>query len=284
MEGMAESLQLQLDNANMHYLIQGQGKPVIFIHGMPTSSFVWRNILPIAAKKAKCFAIDLIGMGKSSKPDINYTITDHINYFAQFIEGLNLSDITLVMHGWGSIIGLSYAMQHPNLVSRIAFVEGYLNTPPEIREAPLPVQELASLLLDKEKAKKLILNDNYFIEKLLPGITLKKLSQDELKVYQEPFKTEKDRMVLWQFILEHPYYNSCEATLELIKSYTAWLQSTPIPKLMMYAIPGFLTSIKTIAWAQKNLPNLTLAEVGQGLHYLPETCAEEIGQALSDWL
>lgn len=107
--------------AKMHYIETGQGEPVLFIHGMPTSSYLWRNIIPKLADKAHCVALDLIGMGESDKPDIDYTVNDHISYVECFIEALGLRNITLVMHGWGSVIGFDYARRHPKNIKALAF-------------------------------------------------------------------------------------------------------------------------------------------------------------------
>jgi haloalkane dehalogenase len=269
--------------SKMHYARMGKGQPVVFIHGMPTSSYVWRHILPIIAKNADCIAVDLIGMGLSDKPDIKYSIHDHIKYFTGFIDGLKLKDVALVMHGWGSVIGLSYASQHEKNISSLAVVEGYVHVPP-IEELPLPVLELAYMSRDRKKLERLIIEENYFVEKLLPSITLKKISQDVLDEYAKPFKEKKNRRVIYQFMLDQPFYNPKSAERKLIDDYSAWLQQTSIRKLLMYAIPGFLTPMSTVSWAIDHLPNLTVVELGEGLHYLPETRAQEIAQTLSGWL
>jgi haloalkane dehalogenase len=269
--------------SKMHYVRQGKGNPVVFIHGMPTSSYIWRNIIPAVAKHADCIAVDLIGMGKSDKPLIQYTVHDHIKYFTGFIQALGLSHFSLVMHGWGSVIGFSYASHHEKQVTGLAVLEGYVHVPP-LHELPLPVLELAQMAKDRKKLERLIVDENYFVEKLLPSITLKKMSTQELAEYAEPFKAKENRQVLLQFMLDQPYYNAKSTERKLIDTYSLWLQRTSIRKLLMYGIPGFLTPMSTVSWAMDHLPNLTVVEVGQGLHYLPETRAAEIAQTLSGWI
>jgi haloalkane dehalogenase len=281
---MPTSHQVKVNGHHIHYVVQGKGKPVVFIHGIPTSSYLWRNVMSRVASHHRCIAPDLIGMGKSDKPDIDYSIRDHIDYFTKFIDALGLTSFDLVMHGWGSIIGFAYAKQYPDKINSMAFVEAYINLPDTRRDAPLPVQEIAHLAHDPEKLKHLIFEENYLVEKLLSHIMLKKLSPEELEHYRSPFKIKKHRKVLYQFALEQPYHNTKSPAAKLVKEYSEWLKKAPQRKLMMYGMPGFLTNMSTVAWAIDHLPNLTVVEVGHGLHYLPETRAIEIGETLAGWL
>jgi haloalkane dehalogenase len=281
---MSTSHQVKVKGHNIHYLSQGKGKPVVFVHGIPTSSYIWRNIIPKVAHDHHCIALDLIGMGDSDKPDIKYTIHDHIEYFTGFMDALELSDVSLVLHGWGSVIGFSYAKRHPKKIKSLAFLESYINLPENQRAAPLPVQEIAKLAHDPEKLKHLVLEENYLVEKILSAITLEKLSPETIDHYRKPFNKKEHRKVLWQFALEQPYRNSKSPVIQLVKEYSEWLKETKIPKLMMYGVPGFLTSMSTIAWAIDHLPEVTVIEVGHGLHYLPESRAIEVAETLAGWL
>ena len=109
-----KSAYVRVAGSQMHYLYSGIGDPILFVHGVPTSSYIWRNIMPSVVDQGYCCAVDLIGMGKSDKPDIDYTITDHVRYLQGFIEALDLENITLVLHGWGSVAGLHYAAHNPD--------------------------------------------------------------------------------------------------------------------------------------------------------------------------
>ena len=281
---MPTSHDVKVKGHKIHYSTQGKGKPVVFIHGVPTSSFIWRNVMPRIASCHQCIALDLIGMGQSDKPDIDYTIQDHIDYFTGFIDALGLSSFDLVMHGWGSIIGFEYARAHPEKINSLAFIEAYINLPENRRDIPLPIQEIAIMSHDAEKLKHLVYEENYVLEKLLPGAMMKKLSPEELNHYRKPFEKKEHRKVLWQYALEQPYRNAKSPVVKLVKQYSEWLKESPHRKLMMYGMPGFLTGMSTVAWAIDHFSSLTVVEVGHGLHYLPETRAVEIGETLAGWL
>ena len=120
-----EQKTIEILGSKMSYIDEGEGDPIVFIHGVPTSKRVWRGIIPELSQSARCIAVDLIGLGQSDKPDIDYSIDDHVRYFTQFMEALNLENATLVMHAWGSVIGFSYAMHHPNKIKGLAFFESY---------------------------------------------------------------------------------------------------------------------------------------------------------------
>jgi len=159
-------------DSNMHYVETGEGDPIIFLHGNPTSSYLWRNILPFSARYGRSIAVDLIGMGQSDKPDINYTFDDHYAYLKTFINHLGLNNITLVVHDWGAALGFNYARQHPNKVKAIAFMEGAL--PPGLPASSLmalsePQREFFSLLRDPVTGPELVIKQNFFIEQALPN-------------------------------------------------------------------------------------------------------------------
>jgi len=136
---------MEVLGSNIHYVEQGQGDPIVFLHGMPASSYMWRDVIPKLAGSARCIAPDLIGMGQSDKPDIEYTVFDHIKYIEKFIEELGLENMTLVLHGWGSVIGLDYAMRHPEKIKAIAFYEAHLAAFQDWSHLSLPLQELEAL-------------------------------------------------------------------------------------------------------------------------------------------
>lgn len=271
--------------SKIHYIEQGTGDPIVFIHGMPTWSYTWRNIIPQVAKQGRCIALDLIGMGRSDKPNIAYTINDHIDYCIGFIKALHLKNITLIMHGWGSVIGFTVAMRNPELINGLVFLESYIRP---VQEEPskvsLPAQELANMMKDPKHAYDLIMNKNFFVNKILPSITLRKLSPAEMDAYQEPFKLPGSCKPLWQCVQELPLINKKSAAIDLIAHYSDWLQSTAVPKLMLFALPGLLTTIEDIQWARENLLNLTTTDLGTGLHYLPECEPLELASAINQWI
>ncbi len=275
---------IEIHHAKIHYIEQGKGDPIVFIHGVPTWSYVWRNIIPIVAKKGRCIAPDLIGMGKSDKPDIDYHLADHIDYIACFMEKLQLNNVILVMHGWGSVIGFSYAMLHPSMIKGLVFMESYLRPLTNSNQISIAAHELANLAKHDKKSYDLVVRKNIFIHKILQGITLRKLSQLELSHYAAPFQKSNSRKPLWQYLREQPFVNKSSAAIPVIRRYSAWLQKSPLPKLMFYGLPGLITTMADVQWAMDNLPNLNLYDLGNGLHNLPECSPIAIANEINEWI
>ena len=269
--------------SKIHYLQAGKGDPILFLHGIPTSSFLWRNIIPTLAKHGHCIAPDLIGMGKSDKPDIEYRIFDHIKYIDAFIAALGLKRITLVLHGWGSVIGFNYAANHEDNIKGLAFYESQVRAAVRWDMLSLLEQQLGTLLKDKEKSYKAVIENNFFIDKLLPRSVLRELTKEELAQYGEPFHHQASRKVLWQFVLDRPFGNGPSDVTKLIDHYSAWLQKTTLPKLMMYTIPGFITPVSSILWCKEHFPNITITDLGEGLHFMQETNPKIFSEKLLDW-
>lgn len=275
---------VEVNGSKMHYIEQGSGDAIVFVHGMPTYSYLWRNIIPTLSEYGRAIAVDLVGMGLSAKPDIEYTLQDHISYFTGFMEAMKLKNVTLVLHGWGSLIGFYYASRHPANIKALAFYESHVRPTTDWDMLSLPVQQLATLLQRPGAAYKAIIEQNYLVKKLLPSSVLRKLTPTEMAYYEKPFPNQDSRKLLWQYIQELPLgKNPDSMVVELIKTYSRWLQSTDIPKLMLYAVPGFITTIATVQWAKDHLPNLTLAELPDALHFAQETIPHEFADKLTAW-
>ena len=167
-------------DSNIHYIDEGSGDPMLFLHGIPTSCSLWRNIIPtlVNAGSVRCIAPDLIGMGKSGKPSIEYTIFDHIRYMDAFIDALDLSNITLVLHGWGSVIGFDYAARRPDKIKGIAFFESHVRPITDWNTLSLPMQIRAFRLNDIKKQYNMIVKDNYFITHFLQKGVLRQLTPE----------------------------------------------------------------------------------------------------------
>ncbi|WP_423064082.1 haloalkane dehalogenase [Candidiatus Paracoxiella cheracis] len=273
---------VSIEGSNIHYIEDGTGDPVIFLHGMPTSSYLWRNIIPSLADKAHCIAPDLIGMGRSDKPPIDYTIFDHIKYIEGFIETLGLENITFVLHGWGSVVGFDYARRHEDKIKALAFYESHVRPTTDWDMFSLPVQQLATLLKRPGASYHAIVEQNYLINKLLPNGVLRKLSEEELEQYRKPFPDAQSRKPLWQYIQDLPLGNG-NGVVALIDKYSQWLQHAPQPKLMMYAIPGFITTMATVQWAKSHIQNLTLVELQDALHFAQESMPDIFCKELRSW-
>jgi haloalkane dehalogenase len=271
--------------SRIHYQDEGKGDPILFLHGVPASSYLWRNVIPHAAKSGRCIAPDLIGLGQSDKPDIEYTTEDHIRYMNAFIEALGLKNITLVMHDWGSVIGLDYAMRHPENVKSVVVLEGYLHAGSDWNTLSLPLQQVVAEVKSfvSEKVVDMMAMANYFFDRIFPNYVLHKLSAREMERYRAFLKTPQCAKPLLQYFKELPSGKNDVVSKKIIQRYSSKLVQSSMPKLMFYAIPGFNTTVDTLIWAKDHLKNLVQIDLGDGLHYLPETHPEIIGQKIAEW-
>jgi haloalkane dehalogenase len=270
---------VEILNSKMHYIEQGSGDPILFLHGVPTSSYVWRNVVPHLSTMGRCIAVDLIGFGKSEKPEIDYSIADHIRYIEGFIKALNLNHVTLVMHGWGSIIGFHYAMHHQNNCKSLVFYESYIRSVTQ-EDFALPMHEQLSLFEDD--TFDIIMNASNFVDKVMPQSMTRPLSEGEIEHYRNPFLSTGSGKPLQKYIEELPLSNN--ETNKLIDAYSTLLQKSTIPKLMIYSIPGFITTIATVIWAKEHLPNLEIIEIGEAMHFAQENDPVMMGETISVWM
>jgi haloalkane dehalogenase len=278
-----ESKYIEVLGSRMHYIDEGEGDPILFIHGNPTSSYLWRNIIPHIQPYGRTIAVDLIGMGLSDKPDINYRFIDHAKYLQAFIEKLGLKNITLVVHDWGSALGFNYAMQHEVNVKGIAFMEAIL-MPLTWDGFPNNVKKIFQTIRTPDIGYDLIVNKNFFVEQLLPGAMLRNLTEEEMNFYREPFITVDSRKPTWVWPNEIPIDGQPADVHEIVTDYNGWLQETELPKLLFYANPGGLINESMVDWSVSNLKNLETVDLGQGVHYLQEDHPRAIGEGLANWI
>ena len=274
---------ISVKGSQIHYIDIGSGDPIVFLHTVPTSSYTWRHIISAISPKARCIAPDLIGMGQSDKPDIEYRVFDHIAYIEAFIDALKLKNITLVLHGWGSVIGFDYARRHEKNIKGNAFYESHLQPVTDWSQLSLPVQQLATLLNRPGASYRSVVKQNYFIEKLLPRSVIRPLTEEEMEHYRAPFQTPESRKPLWQYVNDLPLGKGPTDVVKLIEEYSKWLQKTKIPKLLLYAIPGFMTTIENVVWARDHFPNTEIAALDDALHLAQESVPEQFSEALLKW-
>lgn len=268
--------------SKMHYLEAGAGDPILFLHTIPTSSYVWRNVIPHLATMGRCIAPDLMGFGKSDKPAIEYTIFDHIKYITQFIQALDLHRITLVMHGWGSIIGLSYAMKHEDRINGLVVYEGYIR-PIDNTNISLPYHEQVTTLQEQQHVLDIVANGTQFVDLVLPQSMMCELTEKDMNYYREPFQQSGSGKPLQQYLNELPGGQNTEVN-QLINDYSKQLVHSKLPKLLLYSLPGFVTTIGTIMWARDNLTQLEIVDIGEELHYAQESYPNEMSETISIWL
>ena len=278
-----ESKFIDVLGSKMHYTEMGEGNPILFLHGVPASSYLWRNVMPHLASLGRCIAPDLIGFGRSGKPDITYSIHDHIKYIEAFIKALDLKKLVLVMHGYGSIIGFDYAMKHQSNCAGIVFYEAFLR-PIDMNDISLPYQEQLVSLQAQDAMADMQLNGTSFIDRVIPQMVMRKLSHEEIQQYREPFLEKGSGKPISQYIHELPNGNQTSVIDKIIAEYSSKLTKSSLPKLMLYSVPGFITTIASAMWAKENMPNLEIEDIGEELHLAQESCPELIGESISIWL
>lgn len=281
-----ESRYVEVMGSRMHYVEAGEGAPILLLHGQPTSSYLWRNVIPHLSDRARVIAPDNIGFGKSERPDIHYSYANHVSYIEGFIDALGLEDVVVVGHDWGSAFALDYAARHPENVRGVAFFEAIVAPvfPAESYGDLRPGLREFFTTLRSEKGTRLMVEDNYFVEKALPDMVMRDLSEAEMEAYREPFRSEEARRrVIVPWPNQIPIGNRPPHTTQVVESYNDWLMTTQVPKLMLYARPGALNPPEVAAWLVERVENIETVFVGEGLHYLQEDQPEAIGRAIADW-
>lgn len=270
----------------MAYIEEGEGDPIVFLHGNPTSSYLWRNVMPHLAGQGRLIAPDLIGMGDSDKLENSssdrYTFADHKAHLFALLEQLGVTNnVTLVIHDWGSALGFHWAHTHPEAVKGIAFMEGIVAPVPSWDSFPEAPRAMFQALRS-DAGEEMILEKNLFIEAILPGSILRKLSDEEMDEYRRPFvNAGEDRRPTLTWPRQIPIGGDPEDVTALVGAYGAWLRETDIPKLFVNAEPGALIAgpVRDLVRSFPNLSEVTVA----GSHFIQEDSPDEIGEAIRDW-
>jgi len=280
-----ESHYVDVHGSKMHYIEQGSGDPILFLHGNPASSYLWRNVIPHLSPHGRAIAPDLIGYGKSDKPFIEYRVFDQIKYIEGFIEALKLKTITLVVHDWGSAIGLHIAMTHPEWIKGIAMMDAHIR----------PIPTWADFSTDQESVKNfqafrtpvlgwdLVITQNVFLANVFPDAMIRQLTEEEFDFYMEPFPTKESLRPIWRLANDIPVAGQPADTHALFEAYSQKLTKSQIPKLLIYFEPGFVIKAKEVEWARANFPNLTTVKIGNSIHFVQEDDPHGIGEAIASW-
>ena len=266
----------------MHYVDVGKGDPILFLHGNPTSSYLWRNIIPYLQTKGRCIAPDLIGMGKSGKPDIDYTFDEHYEYLLKFIEALKLKNITLVIHDWGSGLGFHYANNHRDNIKGIAFMEAMVK-PMKGSDLPSDLKMMFMMMRMPILGWLMISVANMFVKQMIPKTIVRKLTSEEFQHYLDPYPSISSRKPVRVWPTQVPIDGKPKYTNDLIKDYSQWLQKSKLPKIFFYAHPGGIIKKKDVTWVKKNIPNLKSVDIGKGIHFIQEDNPHFIGAELAKW-
>jgi len=272
----------------MAYVEVGEGDPIVLLHGNPTSSYLWRNILPHLQPLGRCIAPDLIGMGDSDKlPDSgpgSYRFVEHRRYLDALLEALDVHErVTFVIHDWGSALGFDWANRHREAVKGIAHMEAIVQPQGWDHWDKLNMRP-ALKALRSEAGEAMVLQDNFFIEKILPGAILRTLSAEEMKEYRRPFaEPGEDRRPTLTWPREIPIEGDPADVTAIVAAYADWLASSNVPKLFVKAEPGLLVAGGANLDFARGLPAQTEVTVA-GIHFLQEDSPHEIGRAIADWM
>lgn len=277
-----ESHFAEIEGSNIHYIDKGSGDPILFLHGNPTSSYLWRNIIPYLIPHGRCIAPDLIGMGRSDKPDLEYRFFDHYNYVQEFIKKLELSNITPVVHDWGSALGFHYAMRHQDNIKGLAFMEALVK-PMKWENFPAEFRIGFRLFRTPGIGWLLLSVMNLFVNQVMPQAIVRELSAEEKKRYSAPYKTIKSRKPVRQWPCEIPIDGKPADVHEVISGYSRKLRESALPKLLFHAAPGGIINSKTLEWCRQHINNLKTVDLGEGIHYLQEDHPHRIGEELAQW-
>jgi haloalkane dehalogenase len=268
-------------DTEMSYIDTGRGDPIVFLHGNPTSSYLWRNIIPHVVGLGRCLAPDLVGMGRSGKsPSESYRFKDHARYLDAWFEALELTQrVTLVVHDWGSALGFHWAERHPDRIARVAYMEA-IALPrrwSDFGEAAGIFKMLRSPFGDK-----MILDENVFVERVLPRGVVRALSEEEMDAYRAPFRERDARRPTLAWPREIPIEGEPPDVHAIVESYGRWLSESRVPKLLVLGDPGAIVTGRTRDFCRM-LPNQREITVA-GRHFLQEDAPDEIGAALADFV
>jgi haloalkane dehalogenase len=264
----------------IHHTETGSGEPIVFLHGNPTSSYLWRNVIPHVSDLGRCLAPDLVGMGRSG-PAPAYRFADHARHLDAWFDAMGLTaDVTLVLHDWGSALGFHWAARNPGRVKAIAYMEAIVQ--PRLWTDFPPGREELFRAMRSEQGERLVLEENFFVETVLPRSVVRVLTEEEMDAYRAPFRTPESRLPTLDFARELPIDGTPRDVAEIVEAYGRWLAETPVPKLFVAADPGALLVGRAAEFA-RTFPNQREVTV-KGVHYLQEDSPDEIGEALRSFL
>jgi haloalkane dehalogenase len=273
-------------DSTIFYRETGTGVPLVFLHGNPTSSYLWRRVLPAVDGPGRKLAPDLIGMGDSGKPDIAYSFDEHARYLDAWFEALGLDQVVLIGHDWGGALAFDWAARHPARTRGIAFTETIVK-PMSWQEFPDAGRELFQSIKTPGIGETMMLDQNAFIE-MLPGSVAGVLTEQDLQTYRKPYPTPESRRPLLQWARSMPLDGEPAEVVARIDRYADWLTTSPeIPKLLLtfHPGPGTMMEPSLIAWCAANIAAIEIADhdLVAG-HHTPEDQPDAIATAITSWL
>ena len=273
---------IKVIDTEISYVDIGSGEPIVFLHGNPTSSYLWRNIIPYLSCHGRCLAPDLVGMGQSGKsPAQAYRFIDHARYLDAWFEAMNLTrSVTLVLHDWGSALGFYRAFRHPEQIKAIAYMEA-ITQPREWKDFPNG-RDAIFRKLRSDEGEHMVLDANFFIEDVLPKSIIRRLSDVEMEAYRAPYRARETRLPLLVWPRELPIEGEPADVVAIVTEYGKWLAKSKLPKLFIAAEPGAVL-VGRAREICNTWPNQQEVSV-KGIHFIQEDFPNEIGNALRNFV
>jgi haloalkane dehalogenase len=274
-------------DSTMFYEQAGSGPPLVLLHGNPTSSYLWRHVLPRIGSPGNCLAPDLIGMGRSGKPDVAYRFAGHARYLDAWFDALGLDEVVLVGHDWGGALAFDWATRHPGRTRGVVFLETIVR-PFTWADFPGPARPRYETLRASGPGETKVLDENFFIEQALRATTLRGLSDADLQTYRLPYPTRASRRPLLEWPRALPIEGQPADVVSRVEAYDHWLASSnDVPKLLLTfdgSLATLLVGPALIDWCATNIANLEIENCGPAAHLAPEDQPEAIAAAISRWL
>ena len=270
-------------DSTIHYEESGSGTPIVFLHGNPASSHIWREVLSRTGP-GRLLAPDLIGMGRSGKPDIAYSFDDHARYLDAWFERLGLDRVVLVGHDWGGALAFDWAARHPERVRGLAFLESIVK--PMGWDEVSPQARARTEKIRSPEGEDLYLDQNLFVRQAFTGGVLTPVSEQDLKEYLAPYPTRESRRPLLAWARQMPLGGEPAGLITRIEAYDAWLAASPqVPKLLMTfeGSPTLTVTAAVADWCASHIAGLEVVPCGPAGHHAPEDRPAEIAAALSAW-
>jgi haloalkane dehalogenase len=266
------------------YRETGSGAPLVFLHGNPTSSYVWRKVLPLLCAQHRCLAPDLIGMGRSGKPESAYRYPDHMRYLDAWFDALGVRDAVLVGYDWGGVLAIDWASRHPDRVRGVVVFETILKS---MHWAEYPPQgaELFRALRTAGVGEKLVLEDNSFLPRSLEHGVKSGLSDADRAEYFAPFPDAKSRRPMLQWTRSIPIEGEPADVMAVVNRNAEWLKTSRTRKLLLTFDGNAMSNAPSVVdWAKRTLPNLDVKALGAAGHHAPEDAPGEIASAIRGWV
>lgn len=270
--------------STMSHRETGAGAPLVFLHGNPTSSYLWRRVLPQVDTAWRCLAPDLIGMGTSGKPPVEYRFADHARYLDAWFDALDLEQVVLVGHDWGGALAFDWAARHPERTAGVVFMETIIR-PMSWGDFPDSARSVFSSIRTPGVGEEMVLQENILIEQALPGMVAG-LTDDDLQAYRRPYATRASRLPLLQWPREMPLDGQPADVVARVEAYDDWLAHSPhVPKLLLTFDrgPGLMVGPAMTAWCEANISSLEIVACGPASHHAPEDQPDAIAAAILSW-